>query len=351
MMKVPTVLIARIAGQYGKPRNGMSEVVDGVEVPKFHGDNINGYEVRDREPDPQRMLSAYLYASSTMNSIRNLLSFEGGIGHSGFDWGRLVLDNKEMNEVYVNTVAKLLAENSDPIGTTPFVFTSHEGLFLHYEEALTKPWRLENTRDPNEPTKWFNSSAHFVWIGDKTRQLDGAHVEYFRGLENPIGIKIGPSIKIDEIFPLLEILNPEKEIGKVTLITRLGEDKVPEILGELIETVKGSGHTVVWQCDPLHGNTRNTSDGIRTRSFESILNEVIMTMDIHQEHGSHLGGIHLEMTPDDVVECVGGSEGWTDSQLGGKYLTRCDPRLNGMQALELGFRVALHYRARKSGDV
>jgi 3-deoxy-7-phosphoheptulonate synthase len=243
----------------------------------------------------------------------------------------------------------------------PFIFTSHEGLFLHHEQALTKPWKPLTTpevlpsphksaRKEARDTRWYNGSAHFVWIGDKTGQLEGAHVEYFRGLENPIGIKVGPSMEANELIQLLDIVDPHKEVGKVTLITRLGVDRVARTLGCLIKAVQGSGHVVIWQYDPMHGNTRISSTGIRTRSFSSIVHELTSTMNIHKQHDSRLGGVHLEMTADSVIECVGGSDGTTDGDLGGQdYTTKCDPRLNKRQALELAFLVADHYRDLTSG--
>jgi 3-deoxy-7-phosphoheptulonate synthase len=354
MTQVPTLLLGRMAGQYGKPRNGLTETIEGVEVPKFYGDNINSYDVRKREPDPERMLLAYFHSSSTLNHVRSTLTSEGANCYRALDWELGPITDKRIESTYKNVVADindgLMSARSQP-RNIPFIFTSHEGLFLRYEQALTKPWSPKNMPQSSTTprnykparTRWFNSSAHFIWIGDKTRQLGGAHVEYFRGLENPIGIKVGPSIATEELVQLLHIVNPEKEVGKVTLITRLGEGRVGDILGNLIKAVQGSGHTVIWQCDPMHGNTRITSAGIRTRSFSSIVNELLTTMGIHKEHNSYLGGVHIEMTPDDVVECVGGNEGWTDGQLGTRYCTKCDPRLNKKQSLEIAFLVANHY--------
>jgi len=237
------------------------------------------------------------------------------------------------------------------------LYTSHEGLLLEYEQSLTRRLKHPAARSALVPRDsglstdgkgWYNTSAHFLWIGDRTRQLDGAHVEYFRGIENPIGIKVGPSMKGDELVKLLDIVNPRKEVGKVTLITRYGEGKVESLLGDHIEAVKASGHIVVWQCDPMHGNTRSTKDGIKTRHFSSILSEVSSALKIHKQHESYLGGVHLELTGDAVTECVGGSEGLTDDDLSLNYTTYCDPRLNEKQALELAFLVAEYYRKPES---
>ena len=267
------------------------------------------------------------------------------------------------------------------------LYTSHEGLHLEYEQSLTRRLHHPHNRDitnstaastasdaDQDQTGWYNTSAHFLWIGDRTRQPDGAHVEYFRGVENPIGIKVGPSTTADDLLTVLNIVDPRREIGKVTLITRYGADKVGEILGGHIEAVKQSDHTVVWQCDPMHGyvclfdilynsqnsplslffqshylnqknsNTVSTSTGIKTRHFSSIQSELSQTFQIHKEHGTHLGGIHLELTGDAVTECVGGSEGLTDEHLNLNYTTFCDPRLNEKQAIELAFLIAGWYR-------
>ncbi|KAL9032954.1 MAG: hypothetical protein Q9214_007739, partial [Letrouitia sp. 1 TL-2023] len=245
------------------------------------------------------------------------------------------------------------------------LYTSHEGLLLEYEQALTRRLRhpgglIEGISETSalklngkskdgiakekEGKGWYNTSAHFLWIGDRTRQLDGAHVEYFRGIENPIGIKVGPTMAASELKNLLDIVNPSKEIGKVTLITRYGENRIAYLLPGHISAVKESGHVVVWQCDPMHGNTRSTPQGVKTRHFSSILNEVSSALKIHRKYGSFLGGIHLELTGDPVTECVGGSQGLKDEDLSTNYTTYCDPRLNEKQALELAFLIAGHYR-------
>jgi 3-deoxy-7-phosphoheptulonate synthase len=365
--EIRTILIGRMAGQYGKPRNGLTEVINGIQLPKFYGDNINSYDPGNREPDPERMRLAYFYSSSILNHMRSTLTSENETYNNALDWrlGSFAEERTEASHQKATAnIAKVLAQTHSQAVLSPFIYTSHEGLFLHQEQAFTKGWRLlPASQDPLNPlnsalhhgepeagcTEWYNTSAHFIWIGDKTRQLNGAHVEYFRGLQNPIGIKLGPSIEADELVQLLHVVDPDKEPGKVSLITRLGESCVEQTLGCLIQAVHDSGHTVVWQCDPMHGNTRLTSAGIRTRSFSSIIRELTATMDIHRQHNSRLGGVHVEITPDSVVECVGGSEGWADDDLGPHYTTKCDPRLNKRQSLELAFSVANHYRALSGG--
>lgn len=232
------------------------------------------------------------------------------------------------------------------------LFTSHEGLLLDYEQRLTRRMRRPSSSLPSHPNAaddgkaYYNTSAHFVWVGDRTRQLDGAHMEYFRGIENPIGVKIGPTTPTSDLLPLLRKVNPNREVGKVTLITRYGASKVRELLPQHIRTIEGSEYrqTVVWQCDPMHGNTRSTSTGIKTRRFADIFSELQETLLIHKEEGSYLGGVHLELTGDAVTECLGGSEGLEEEDLSLNYTTFCDPRLNEKQALEMAFLIAGHYR-------
>ena len=359
----PVVRIARMAGQFAKPRSSPTEIHDGVEIPSFRGDNINGFDPKDRTPDPARLVAAYFHSASTANYIR--ASLASGIAdlHSPLDWGlghvrdeRIKLQYQRIVESITDSLRFMRTVGADSTASgldTVDLYTSHEGLLLEYEQSLTRrlkhpPSRAALVDDEDNGASdgkgWYNTSAHFLWIGDRTRQLEGAHVEYFRGLENPIGIKVGPSMKGEELVQLLDIVNPRKDIGKVTLITRYGEDKVESLLGGHIEAVQRSGHTVVWQCDPMHGNTRSTQTGVKTRHFSSILSEVASALKVHKEHGSFLGGVHLELTGDAVTECVGGSEGLTDDDLSLNYTTYCDPRLNEKQALELAFLVAGHYR-------
>ena len=361
-MKKPVVRIARMAGQFAKPRSSPTEIYNGREIHSFRGDNINGFDPEDRTPNPSRLVDAYFHSATTLNFIRASLSSGIADLHSPLDWDlghvkeesikakyQQIVENITQSLTFMKTVG---ADKAASELETVDLFTSHEGLVLEYEQSLTRrlrhpPFRinLQQTDTMIEDGKgWYNTSTHFLWIGDRTRQLDGAHVEYFRGIENPIGIKVGPTMASSELKELLDIVNPTKEIGKVTLITRYGEHKIAGLLPGHIKAVQESGHVVVWQCDPMHGNTRSTSEGIKTRQFSSILSEVSSALRVHREHDSFLGGVHLELTGQAVTECVGGSEGLTDEDLSTNYTTYCDPRLNEKQALELAFLVAGFYR-------
>ncbi|KAF2726454.1 phospho-2-dehydro-3-deoxyheptonate aldolase [Polyplosphaeria fusca] len=353
----PVIRIGRMAGQYAKPRSSPTEVVDGKEIPSFRGDILNGFDTSARHVDPERLVSAYFHSATTLNYVRGQLASGIADLHNPLDWGLGHVRDKDLQAKYqkiVHSISDSLrfmrtigADTAGQLQTVD-LFTSHEGLVLEYEQSLTRrlrhPAASPQIQASPDGKGWYNTAAHFLWIGDRTRQTDGAHVEYFRGIENPIGIKVGPSMKSDELIRLLDIVNPAKEIGKVTLITRYGEDKVETMLGPHIEAVKASGHVVVWQCDPMHGNTRSTEAGIKTRHFSSIFSELSSALKIHKQHGSYLGGMHLELTGDAVTECVGGSQGLEEDDLSLNYTTYCDPRLNEKQALELAFLVAGHYR-------
>ena len=365
----PVVRIARMAGQYAKPRSSPTEIYNGVEIPSFRGDILNGYDPEERELDPSRLVSAYHHSSATLNYIRAALSSGIADLHSPLDWGLGHVRDEKIKVQYQRIVHSITdslefmktvgADSSNRVLETVELFTSHEGLLLEYEESLTRRLKHPPSRTAvSEPVSangeaaapkegWYNTSAHLLWIGDRTRQLDGAHVEYFRGLENPIGIKVGPTMTGPELVELLDTVNPRKEIGKVTLITRYGESKISDLLGPHIAAVQQSGHVPVWQCDPMHGNTRSTPSGVKTRHFAAILAEVSSALRIHEEYGSRLGGVHLELTGEAVTECVGGSEGLTDDDLSLNYTSYCDPRLNEKQALELAFLVAGHFREGK----
>ncbi|KAI9754387.1 MAG: Aromatic/aminoadipate aminotransferase 1 [Chaenotheca gracillima] len=364
----PVVRIARMAGQFAKPRSSPTEIVDGKEIPSFRGDNINGFDTSARTPDPSRLVSAYFHSATTLNYIRAQLASGIADLHAPLNWELGHVQSAAIKAKYQRIVASITDSlrfmstiGADTAGQleTVDLYTSHEGLLLEYEQSLTRLLpHPKNATTPTtattpgapSPSGWYNTSAHFLWIGDRTRQLDGAHVEYFRGLENPIGIKVGPSMQGEELVRLLDIVSPNKEIGKVTLITRYGASKVEGLLGAHIEAVKASGHVVVWQCDPMHGNTvTGPISGLKTRHFSSILSEVSSTLRIHQRHATFLGGVHLELTGDAVTECVGGSEGLTDQDLAVNYTTYCDPRLNEKQALELAFLVAGFWRG-EDGD-
>lgn len=349
---IPVVRIARMAGQFAKPRSSPIETLpDGRNIASFRGDIINGFEPNDRAPDPSRLVLAYFHSAATLNYLRGQLSSGFADLHHPFEWTLSHVQDDETKQKYQSIVDAVQdsvrfmytigADNSSSLGTVD-LYTSHEALVLEYEQSLTR-----QLKDPNDgKTKWYNTAAHFVWIGDRTRQLDGAHVEYFRGIENPIGVKVGPSMGADELVELLDIVNPRKEIGKVTLITRYGHAKVEDILPGHITAVANSGHTVVWQCDPMHGNTQTTVGGIKTRYFSNVMAELASALKVHKAMGSWLGGVHLELTSEAVTECVGGSQGLTPEDLSLNYTTYCDPRLSNKQALEAAFLVAGYHRGR-----
>lgn len=344
-------------------------------MPSFRGDNVNGFAAtpESRKPDPSRLVAAYFHSAATLNYIRASLSSGLADLHSPLDWGLGHVITPSIKEKYERIVTRVkdairfmhtVGIDTDRGVETVEIFTSHEGLALEYEQALTR--MLPAPKDPktlfyesiltpplltlSDPSPraseqgFYDTSAHFLWIGDRTRQLDGAHVEFFRGIQNPIGIKIGPTMKPDELVDLLNIVNPNKEIGKVTLISRYGAAKIASLLPAHIAAVQASGHVPVWQADPMHGNTKSTSSGVKTRHFEDILSELRQALEIHRAAGSFLGGVHLELTGEAVTECCGGAGGLTEQDLSERYETFCDPRLNEKQALELAFLVAGFYR-------
>ena len=355
----PVVRIARMAGQFAKPRSSPTEVVDGKTIPSFRGDNINGFSPDERKPDPERLVSAYFHSAATLNYIR--AAIESGLAdlHSPLDWNLGHVRSEPVKDKYQRIVAsitdslrfmKTVGADSSNLETVD-LYTSHEGLLLEYEQALTRKLRhpQSSQKDVSAEHGYYATSAHFLWIGDRTRQLSGAHIEYIRGLENPIGIKVGPTLDPNELVALLDAVNPSHEIGKVTLISRYGASKVASHLPSHIKAVQASPHngTVIWQCDPMHGNTISTPQGIKTREFSSILEEVAQALKIHKELGSFLGGVHLELTGEAVTECTGGTlvgGGVEEEDLSTAYRTYCDPRLNEKQSLELAFLVAGFYR-------
>lgn len=405
--KKKVVRVARMAGQYAKPRSSPMETIDGVSMASFRGDILNSYEPDPvaREPDPKRLVDAYFHSAATQNYLRAALSSGLADLHAPLDWSLGHVRDPTVRDKYqiiveriTDTLEMMRTIGLDTAGglETVDLFTSHEGLLLEYEQSLT---RLFN-HPPNTPTPtptmpaskstpikgrkaslptqlppplpptqgYYDTSAHFIWIGDRTRQLTHSHVEFFRGIANPIGVKVGPSMPAEDLVPLLNILNPNHEVGKIVLITRYGHDKIAAHLPGHIRAVQGSPHrdTVVWQCDPMHGNGRNatvtvpnteTSDGIangtttiKTRRFSDILSELRQALQIHRSMTSYLGGVHLELTGEAVTECVGGAEGLTEQDLSLNYTTFCDPRLNEKQALELAFLVAGFYREGGAGD-
>jgi 3-deoxy-7-phosphoheptulonate synthase len=342
--KVPVVKVGRMAGQFAKPRSAPTEVVEGIELPSYRGDIINelDFSPEARIPDPRKMLQAYTQAAATLNLLRAFST--GGYAdvhqvHAwtlGFTEGEKAARYREIANRISDTLdfmkaAGIDSENAPTLQTVDF-YTSHESLLLEYEEALT---RLDSTSG-----KWLAGSGHMLWIGDRTRQPDGAHVEFLRGVLNPVGLKCGPTMEVDDLKRLLATLNPENEAGRLTLIARFGAGKVGEHLPRLIKTVQEEGANVVWVCDPMHGNTIKSSSGYKTRPFESVLREVQEFFAVHRAEGTIPGGVHFEMTGQDVTECTGGMRAVTEENLSDRYHTACDPRLNASQSLELAFLVA-----------
>jgi 3-deoxy-7-phosphoheptulonate synthase len=350
----PVVRVGRIAGQYAKPRSADTEVVGGVAMPVFRGDNINSFEAdaRLRRPDPARLLQSYHTASMTLNYVRAMIT--GGFAdlHNPENWNLSFIEKSPQRQRYEQVVANIRdavafmesfgGVREEMLGTIDF-FTSHEGLLLGFEEAMTRKVTLKSGA-----SRFYNLGAHMLWIGDRTRDLSGAHVEYFRGIGNPVGIKWGPSADLREMIELIRRLNPTNEPGRVTIITRFGHDKVRAHLPAAIAAVRAAGLPVLWSSDPMHGNVIKTKANIKTRDFDAILAELRACFDVHREAGSRLGGVHFELTGEDVTECTGGARGLTDADLARAYKSQVDPRLNHEQALELAMRIAdLHSKSKR----
>ena len=349
---VPVVKMGRMAGQFAKPRSSDSETQDGETLPSYRGDIINGPEftAEARIPDPARMETAYFQSAGTLNLLRAFAT--GGYAdlHEVHRWNLGFIARSPMADRYRDLAARIdetlgfMAACGMTSATTPQIretdfFTSHEALLLPYEQALT---RVDSTTGD-----WYACSAHFLWIGDRTRQPDGAHVEFLRGVKNPIGLKVGPSTSADDLLRLIDVLNPHDEPGRLTLISRMGADKVGRLLPPLLRAVRREGRRVLWLCDPMHGNTISTAARLKTRSFDAILAEVRGFFYAHAEAGTWAGGVHVEMTGRDVTECVGGAHRLTEADLSRSYETFCDPRLNAEQSLELAFLVAEELKARR----
>ena len=342
---MPVVKIGRMAGQFAKPRSSPMEVIEGVELPSYRGDMINAIEFdkATRQPDPDRLLRVYEQSASTLNLLRAFA--QGGMAdlHAVHDWiTEFVSDGASRYAELAARIDECLAfmhacgvnaTTSHALAETDF-FTSHEALLLNYEQALTRKDTITNEKG------WFTTSAHMVWIGDRTRQFDGAHIEYMRGIANPIGLKCGPHIEPDDLLRLIDRLNPENIAGRLTLITRMGAASVQQKLRPLLKAVQAHGSSVVWCCDPMHGNTIKASSGYKTRRVDDIFAEVQGFFDAHDEVGTYPGGVHFEMTGQNVTECVGGIVDVTEDKLGDRYHTHCDPRLNAGQSLELAFLLA-----------
>jgi len=348
--RCPVTKVSRMAGQYAKPRSADFEEIEGVSLPSYRGDIVNSSEFTEaaRKPDPGRLVEAYYRSASTLNLLRAFA--QGGLAdlHQVNGWNMAFLKNNPLKERYQDLahriqdslsfmeVVGINAQNTPALHETT-LFTSHEALLLPYEQALTRTDTLTG--------KWYACSAHMLWIGERTRQLDHAHVEFFRGIHNPVGVKVGPNIKETELMQLIDALNPDNDPGRLTLITRMGADKLAEKLPALLRRVKQEGRHVVWSSDPMHGNTTKASSGYKTRDFDAILTEIQYFFAAHKAEGTHAGGIHLEMTGQHVTECTGGAYKISDADLAECYKTQCDPRLNADQVLELAFLVADSLRA------
>jgi len=340
----PVVKIGRIAGQFAKPRSADTEVIDGVELPSYRGDMVNRSEFTPeaRIPDPNNMMMGYNMAASTLNLLRAFT--RGGFGslQRVHAWNHEFVAQSPMGRSY-NRMAKQIDQaikfmetigisTDNPQINQTQLFTSHEALLLGYEEALT---RVDSTTGD-----WYDCSAHMLWIGERTRQLDGAHVEFLRGVLNPIGIKLGPTHDIDNVKRMFEALNPDNEAGRITFITRLGVKNVEKVLPPLLREMKREGYNIVWSCDPMHANTYTADTGHKTRNFNDILSEITCFFETHWAEGTIPGGVHFEMTGENVTECTGGARNIIDEQLHQNYLTTCDPRLNAEQSLEVAFQIA-----------
>ncbi len=352
----PVVRVGRIAGQYAKPRSGTTEHLriggKDIELPVYRGDLVNSLEAsqKARKADPERMVQAYFHASATLNHIRALI--EGGFAdlHHPQRWElhqqstpayQVVLEEVRESLEFLEALGGVERGSLERID----FFTSHEALLLPYEEALTR-WvpdsdgSVQGLASLARGGGYYNLGAHMLWVGERTRDLSGAHLEYLRGLKNPIGVKLGPSVTPGTIKDLLERLDPSHRPGRITLITRFGADSIREYLPPLIHAVKRTGHTVLWSCDPMHGNTVKTDGGLKTRHFEAVLSELRQAFEIHGAEGSQLGGVHFELTGEAVTECIGGNAGVAEADLPRAYATGCDPRLNGAQSLEMAFLIA-----------
>lgn len=350
----PVVKVGRLAGQFGKPRSSATETIDGVTLPSYRGDNINamGFTPEERTPNPERLIQAYSQSSATLNLVRAFT--QGGYAdiRNVHSWMLRFVDRSPLAERYqaladqisqALTFMEACGVSSDTVPqlSKVDVYTSHEALLLGYEEALT---RIDSTSGD-----WYDTSAHMLWIGHRTRSVDEAHVEFLKGVKNPIGMKCGPGLEADELIRTLDVLNPDNEAGRMTLIARFGAEGVEAGLAPLVRAVKAAGREVVWSCDPMHGNTLKAGTGFKTRPVDRVLSEVRQFIDVVSGEGCFPGGVHFEMTGQDVTECLGGAQAISEEDLSSRYHTHCDPRLNGEQALELAFLVAEKLAEVKTG--
>jgi 3-deoxy-7-phosphoheptulonate synthase len=351
---LPVVKVGRIAGQFAKPRSSPTEKRDGVELPSYRGDIINdiAFTPEARIPDPRRLIEAYRQSAATLNLLRAFA--QGGYANLGSvrQWMLGFVKDSPQSRRYVELADRISEalefmqacgldlESHPELRTTDF-YTSHEALLLGYEQAFT---RVDSTTGD-----WYATSGHMLWVGDRTRQLDHAHIEYARGVKNPIGLKCGPSMKTDDLLRLIDTLNPDNEPGRLTLIVRVGADKVTEQLPPLVRAVKREGKVVVWSCDPMHSNTITSASGYKTRPFDLILKEVRSFFEVHNAEGTYAGGVHLEMTGQNVTECTGGARAISEADLNDRYHTVCDPRLNAEQAIDLAFLLAELLKKERAG--
>ncbi len=350
---LPVVKVGRLAGQFAKPRSSALEQRNGVDLPSYRGDIVNAIEFDEasRRPDPDRQVRAYSQAAATLNLLR---AFTNG-GYAGLNqvhnWNLSFVANSPLGERYGEVADRItktlsfmkacgLTEANTPSMATTSLYTSHEALLLGFEQALTRTDSLTGS--------WYNTAAHLVWLGDRTRNLDGAHVEYVRGLANPLGLKAGPTTDPDDMLRLIDILNPGNVPGRMTIITRMGHDQVETHLPRLIRAVQREGRKVVWSCDPMHGNTVKVTSGFKTRPFQHVMQEIERFFDVHWAEGTHPGGIHIEMTGQNVTECTGGANPVLEAALADRYHTHCDPRLNAEQSLEVAFLLAERLKDRRS---
>jgi len=351
----PVIKVGRIAGQFAKPRSSATETIDGITLPSYRGDNVNGMDFTPeaRIPDPERLLKAYGQAASTLNLLR---AFSTG-GYANLNnihkWTLGYVKDSPQSQRYSDLCDKIsdamdfmqacgVTPESTPQMAATEYYTSHEGLLLGYEQAMT---RIDSTSG-----RWYDTSAHLLWIGNRTRDLDGAHIEFCKGVENPIAVKIGPELQPDELLKLIDVLNPKNEAGRITLIARYGHEQVAKELPTLARAVKRAGKHVVWSCDPMHGNTLKTASGYKTRPFDMILSEVKNFIRVLHSEDCWPGGVHFEMTGQNVTECIGGARELCEEDLSSRYHTHCDPRLNADQALELAFLIAEELRANRSDN-
>ena len=344
---MPIIKIGRIAGQFAKPRSSDIEVLNGVELPSYRGDMINDMEFNkaSREPDPHRLIEGYEQSAATLNLIRAFA--QGGMADLAkvHEWTLGFLADTPETTKYQEVADRiseslnfmkacgLTSDTASQLRETEF-YTSHEALLLNYEEALTREDTITSEKG------WYSTSAHLLWVGDRTRQHDHGHIEFLSGIQNPVGIKCGPSLEPDDLIRLIEKINPENDTGKVVLICRMGSEKVFDHLPKLIKKIQSEGKNVIWCCDPMHGNTIKASNGYKTRKVSQILSEVDNFFNVHKTEGSYPGGVHFEMTGSNVTECLGGANEVKESDLGSRYHTHCDPRLNGSQSLELAFLIS-----------